>query len=152
MTPLSVGFIGLEDQGRPMATAIAQAGFPLHVWARRPGSLDALTGVPHRRHETLPAFAAAADAVALCVSNDEDVVRLRAGDLLGALRPGSVVVNHGTETRATPCVSPGCAPGVVSLRHICVTDQPLTQVLGGAAGGTRRLVPLATDTQVSSRG
>jgi 3-hydroxyisobutyrate dehydrogenase-like beta-hydroxyacid dehydrogenase len=89
MTPLSVGFIGLGDQGRPMATAIAQAGFPLHVWARRPGSLDALTGVPHGRHETLPAFAAAADAVALCVSNDEDVVRLH---------PGPVVVNHGTET------------------------------------------------------
>lgn len=27
----SVGFIGLGDQGLPMATAIAQAGYPLHV-------------------------------------------------------------------------------------------------------------------------
>ena len=31
----TVGFIGLGDQGLPMAAAIAQAGFELHVWARR---------------------------------------------------------------------------------------------------------------------
>jgi len=36
----AVGFIGLGDQGLPMATAIAEAGFPLHAWARRPTSLD----------------------------------------------------------------------------------------------------------------
>jgi 3-hydroxyisobutyrate dehydrogenase-like beta-hydroxyacid dehydrogenase len=29
-----VGFIGRGDQGLPMATAIAEAGYPLHVWAR----------------------------------------------------------------------------------------------------------------------
>ena len=35
----AVGWVGLGDQGLPMATAIARAGFPLHVWARRPTSL-----------------------------------------------------------------------------------------------------------------
>jgi 3-hydroxyisobutyrate dehydrogenase-like beta-hydroxyacid dehydrogenase len=34
------GFIGLGDQGLPMAAAIAEAGFPLHARARRPASLD----------------------------------------------------------------------------------------------------------------
>ncbi len=38
----AIGFIGLGDQGLPMAKAIAAAGFPLHVWARRRSSLDAL--------------------------------------------------------------------------------------------------------------
>ncbi len=33
--PLQVGFIGLGDQGGPMAQAIADRSFPLHVWARR---------------------------------------------------------------------------------------------------------------------
>ncbi|MFB9991370.1 NAD(P)-binding domain-containing protein [Deinococcus oregonensis] len=33
---LDVGFIGLGDQGCPMAQAITERGFPLHVWARRP--------------------------------------------------------------------------------------------------------------------
>ena len=39
---VAVGFIGLGDQGLPMAIAIAEAGFPLHAWARRPTSLEAL--------------------------------------------------------------------------------------------------------------
>ncbi|ADI12622.1 hypothetical protein SBI_09504 [Streptomyces bingchenggensis BCW-1] len=38
-----MGFIGLGDQGLPMATAIAEAGFPLHTWARRPAAVR-----PHR--------------------------------------------------------------------------------------------------------
>ncbi|WP_442853343.1 NAD(P)-binding domain-containing protein [Arthrobacter sp. UNC362MFTsu5.1] len=32
---LSVGWVGLGDQGAPMARAIAEAGFELNVWARR---------------------------------------------------------------------------------------------------------------------
>jgi 3-hydroxyisobutyrate dehydrogenase-like beta-hydroxyacid dehydrogenase len=50
---LDVGFVGLGDQGLPMATAIAEAGFPLHVWARRPAALDALGTTAHLRHETV---------------------------------------------------------------------------------------------------
>ncbi|MFC1408952.1 NAD(P)-binding domain-containing protein [Streptacidiphilus sp. N1-12] len=44
-----VGFIGLGDQGLPMATAAAEAGFALQAWARCPASLDGLSGVPHVR-------------------------------------------------------------------------------------------------------
>jgi 3-hydroxyisobutyrate dehydrogenase-like beta-hydroxyacid dehydrogenase len=39
-----VGFVGLGDQGGPMALAIVEAGFLLHAWARRPQSYDALGG------------------------------------------------------------------------------------------------------------
>ncbi|WP_143659404.1 NAD(P)-binding domain-containing protein [Streptomyces sp. MP131-18] len=46
-TPV-VGVIGLGDQGLPMARAIAEAGFPLHVWARRAASLEPLDGVAHQ--------------------------------------------------------------------------------------------------------
>jgi len=46
----AIGFIGLSDQGLPMATTIAEAGYPLHVRARHPGSLDALGNVTHVRH------------------------------------------------------------------------------------------------------
>jgi hypothetical protein len=38
MTDIStqrVGFVGLGDQGGPMALAIIEAGFLLHAWARR---------------------------------------------------------------------------------------------------------------------
>ena len=35
MSALKIGFVGLGDQGAPIAEAISEAGFELHVWARR---------------------------------------------------------------------------------------------------------------------
>jgi phosphoglycerate dehydrogenase-like enzyme len=49
----AVGFIGLGDQGAPMAQAIGDRGFDLHVWARRPKSLEAVADVPHTVHATV---------------------------------------------------------------------------------------------------
>src|SRR5262249_47749984 len=94
----AVGFIGLGDQGLPMAIAIAEAGYPLHVWARRPGSLDALGTVAHVCHDNIKDLAASCDIVALCVSTDEDVMQIVTGGLLDGLHPGSVLINHGTGT------------------------------------------------------
>ncbi|MGW1798337.1 NAD(P)-binding domain-containing protein [Streptomyces sp. NPDC001984] len=48
-----VGFIGLGDQGGPMAEAIGEHGFELHVWARRSSSLAAVERVPHTVHGTV---------------------------------------------------------------------------------------------------
>jgi 3-hydroxyisobutyrate dehydrogenase-like beta-hydroxyacid dehydrogenase len=47
-----VGFVGLGDQGGPMALAIVEAGFLLHAWARRPQSYDALGGAAPLRSVT----------------------------------------------------------------------------------------------------
>lgn len=110
-TPV-VGFIGLGDQGLPMARAIAGAGFPLHVWARRPASLEALAGVPHEAAGSVEALAAVCDVVALCVGTDEDVERL-VGQMLPHLREGAVVVNTAPASRPPPPVWPsGARPGV----------------------------------------
>ncbi|WP_368666209.1 NAD(P)-binding domain-containing protein [Micromonospora sicca] len=50
----TVGFIGLGDQGLPMAIALVESGYELHVWARRPASMDALGEAEHVRHTTPP--------------------------------------------------------------------------------------------------
>lgn len=94
----SIGFIGLGDQGLPMAAAIAEAGFDLHVWARHPASLEPLADARHTAHDTLGELAAVCDVVALCVSEDEDVQALIDTELLPTMKRGSVVVNHGTGT------------------------------------------------------
>jgi 3-hydroxyisobutyrate dehydrogenase-like beta-hydroxyacid dehydrogenase len=54
-----VGFVGLGDQGGPMALAIVEAGFLLHAWARRPQSYDALGGAAFERHDDLASLACA---------------------------------------------------------------------------------------------
>jgi 3-hydroxyisobutyrate dehydrogenase-like beta-hydroxyacid dehydrogenase len=95
--PTAVGWVGLGDQGAPMARAIAEAGFELHVWVRRPQSLQALHGLPYVVHDTLAELGEASEAVGLCLRVDSDITDVMIdGGLLERLKPGSVIVNHGT--------------------------------------------------------
>ncbi len=133
---LKVGFVGLGDQGLPMAVAIAEAGFPLHIWARSPGSLDVLGDTPHTAHATTRELGAACDITGLCVSHDDDVFEVVKGGLLDGLRRGAVVVNHGTGT-------PGNARRLTDLcarAGVDVLDAPVSG--GRPAGEARTLTTL----------
>jgi 3-hydroxyisobutyrate dehydrogenase-like beta-hydroxyacid dehydrogenase len=117
-----VGFIGLGDQGAPMAVAIAERGFDLHVWARRPASLAPLDRVAHVAHDTASALAAAVDVLALCIGTDDDVLHLVERDVLPSLRPGGIVINHGTGTPANAARLAELCAG----RGIAVLDAPVS--------------------------
>ncbi|MBW8706179.1 2-hydroxy-3-oxopropionate reductase [Streptomyces sp. MBT84] len=144
-----VGFIGLGDQGLPMATAIAQAGFPLHLWVRRPASLDGLGKVPHQQHNTVGELAAACDIVCLCVSTDDDVLHL-VGEMLEGLRPGSIVVNHGTGLPGNAVrLAELCARGDVEVLDAPVSggrpaaqERRLTTMVGGPRSAAGRCRPV----------
>lgn len=146
----AVGFIGLGDQGLPMATAIAEAGYELHVWARRPQSLQALGDTPHVAHDTIAELGAACDVVGLCVSTDDDVLRLASEELLEAMRPGAVIVNHGTglprnamrlaELAAEHGVDTLDAP--VSGGRPAAEARTLTTLVGGSEDVVGRCTPL----------
>jgi len=125
-TPEQIGFIGLGDQGGPMARAVGEAGHELHAWARRPASLDVLDGVPHTSHETVTDLAAACDIVCLCLPEDTDVRAIVVdGGLLASMRPGSVLVNHGT----------GLPAFAQELTRICAARD--VHVLDAAVSGAR---------------
>jgi 3-hydroxyisobutyrate dehydrogenase-like beta-hydroxyacid dehydrogenase len=132
--PQHVGFIGLGDQGLPMAVAIAEAGFTLHVWARRPASVERLGTTPCVTHATPAELAAVCDVVAVCVSTDEDLLRLlvdRTDGLLAGLRPGTIVANHGTGTpRSSQHLAEVCA--AADVRYV---DAPVS---GGRPGAEAR--------------
>jgi 3-hydroxyisobutyrate dehydrogenase-like beta-hydroxyacid dehydrogenase len=149
-TKPAVGWIGLGDQGLPMAAAIAAAGYALHVWARRPASLQALDDVPHVRHDTTPDLGAASDIVGLCVATDDDVMQVVTGGLLDALRPGSVVVNHGTGTPGNAVrLTKTCAAAGVDVLDAPVSGgrpaaeaRTLTALVGGPEAVARRCEPV----------
>ena len=61
MSDLKIGFVGLGDQGAPMAEAISDAGLELHVWARRAESFDTISGAKYLRHHNLESLAAVVD-------------------------------------------------------------------------------------------
>ncbi|MFI6875759.1 NAD(P)-dependent oxidoreductase [Streptomyces sp. NPDC050400] len=92
-----VGFIGLGDQGGPMAEAIGEQAFDMHVWARRPASLSSVAAVPHVVHETVAGLAASAELIGLCLRDDADIWNLLDDrHLLANVTPGTIIVNHGT--------------------------------------------------------
>lgn len=97
ITIKKVAFIGLGDQGGPMAEAIGERGFELHVWARRPPSLSAVEKVPHVVHDMVARLAASAELIALCLRDDTDIWDVLDNQgLLANIAPGTIIVNHGT--------------------------------------------------------
>ncbi|MDJ0466956.1 NAD(P)-binding domain-containing protein [Streptomyces sp. H27-C3] len=121
-----------------MAKAVAEAGFPLHAWAWRSTFLDALSASPHIGHDGVKDLAAACDIVALRVRTDDDVLQLVTG-LLEGLRPGSIVVNHGTglpgnAVRLTEvCAEAGISAldATVSGGRPAAEERRLTTMVGG---------------------
>ena len=145
-----VGFIGLGDQGLPIATAIAQAGYVLHAWDQNPDAVDALGDVAHVRHDSITTLAGACDIVGLCVSTDDDVFDVVAHGLLGELRAGSIVINHGTGTPANAlrlteiCARAGidALDAPVSGGRPAALARTLTTMVGGAEAAAGRCRPL----------
>ena len=128
----TVGFIGLGDQGAPMARALADSSFDLHVWARRPASLEALAGHPHTVHDSPASLAAASDIVLLVLRDDKDVDGvLTDGGILAAMRPGAILVNHGT---GDPQEAQEFA-AAAAVRGIAMLDAPVS---GGGPGAEAR--------------
>jgi len=150
-TQPNIGFIGFGDQGAPMARAIAQAGWPLHVWARNPRSLAALTDTPYTTHDSVADLAGASDIVGLCLTDDSDVREvLEDRGLLVSLRTRGIIVNHGT---GDPQVAAAVAQRARERGHELL-DAPvsggrpaaerhtLTTFVGGDAGTAQRARPV----------
>ena len=131
----NVGFIGLGNQGAPIAHRIAASGLPLHVWARRPESTQPYTANGAVAHASPKSLAQACDVVGICVAFDADVDAVVDGNgegVLYGLRPGGVVAIHST-------VSPGTVQrldGLARERGVHVLDAPVSGGPGGARAGT----------------
>jgi 3-hydroxyisobutyrate dehydrogenase-like beta-hydroxyacid dehydrogenase len=129
---MDVGFIGLGDQGGPMAEAIAGQGHRLHVWARRPETLLPFVARGAVAHDDPVALARAVDHLGLCVLAESDVEELlRDRGLLAALRPGALIAVH---TTMTPAACRDLA--AEAARHgIDFVDAPVS---GGREGAVNR--------------
>lgn len=144
----AVGFIGLGDQGLPMAVALAEAGFDLHVWSRRPGPIDGLR-LPHVQHETIDDLAGACETIALCVRTDNDVFEVT-NQLAGTLAPGGIIINHGTGTPtnarrlAEVCTHAGlhALDAPVSGGRMGAEAKTLTTLIGGPSDVATACDPL----------
>jgi 3-hydroxyisobutyrate dehydrogenase len=129
-----VGFVGVGNQGGPIALRIAAAGIPLLVWARRPEAVVDHVAQGASVAATLADLGAACDLVAVCVTTDDDVraVVLADGGLLPAMRTGSSLAIHSTvHPDLVREIAAAAAP-----RGVTVLDAPVSGGSAAAGAGT----------------
>ena len=145
---MRVGFIGLGSQGAPMARRIAEAGFDLTLWARRPATLEPFAGTAAKTAQSPAELAATSDLVCICVVGDDDVREVLRGDtgVLAGLASGAIVAVHSTVHPDT-CreLSESAAEQGVSL-----IDAPVSGG-GPAAAEGKLLVMVGGDEEVVDR-
>jgi len=94
-----VSFLGLGVMGFPMAGHLQQAGFDVYVFNRTISKANQWVQAYGGRQVATPVEATKeADAILVCVGNDEDVrsVLLGADGAVANARPGTLIIDHTT--------------------------------------------------------
>ena len=133
---MRVGYIGLGNMGRPMASHIAPAGFELSVYDVVPESVAALTETGAHAAGSAVEVAQAAEVLCLCVPADLQIRQILLGEGGGEpaiehLAQGAVVAIHSTVMPET--VQAVAAAG--AERGVEVIDAAVTGGAAGAAAG-----------------
>jgi 3-hydroxyisobutyrate dehydrogenase len=137
-----VGFVGLGEQGTPIAHRILGAGYPMALWARRAASFESFAGSQAEIASDLHDLGARSDIVCLCVLNDEDVIEVLEGGIMDALAPGSLIVVNST-TQPETCRR---LATVAASHGSSLVDAPVSGMARGAVAGTMAIFVGGRDT------
>ena len=126
---MQIGFIGLGLMGRPMALNLSKAGHTLHLWARRPASLDPFKAVDATVHASPAEVAKNAEIVFTIVADAPDVQAVALGEngIASGAKPGLIVVDMST-------INPNAARDIgaaLEAKGIEFVDAPVS---GGEVG------------------
>jgi 2-hydroxy-3-oxopropionate reductase len=101
--PDAIGFIGLGLMGRPMASNLLKAGFPLVVHSRSQGPVDELVAAGARAADSPAAVAAQVTRIITMLpdSGDVEVVLDGRDGVFSALAPASIVIDTSSIAPAT---------------------------------------------------
>lgn len=152
MTVKSVGFIGLGLMGRPMALNLCQAGFAVHVWARRAEATQPLVAAGAVACANAAEVASRSEIVITMVADAPDVEAVVFGGqgVVDGAREGLIVIDMST-------IAPTAAQALarrLAERGITMLDAPvsggergaieatLTIMAGGEAAAYAKAKPL----------
>ena len=129
---MRIGFVGLGVMGFPMARHLAAAGHALSVFNRSPDkAVRFVERHGGRAVESAAEAAHGAEALVLCVGNDDDV-RAVVSAALDDLAPGAAIVDH-TTTSARVAREMAERAGAAGRAFI---DAPVSGGQAGAENGT----------------
>lgn len=125
---LRCGFVGLGDQGAPIARRMIDAGFDVLLWARRPETLEPFRGGGGRFAGSLADLGAQAEHVGICVLDDAGVIEV-CDALIPVMARGARLAIHSTVHPATV----EAVAARAAARGVAVIDAPVS---GGAQVAT----------------
>jgi 2-hydroxy-3-oxopropionate reductase len=130
----TIGFIGLGLMGRPMATNLLTAGYPVVVNNRSPAAVEELVAAGARRAATPADVARLATRIITMVPDSADVELVLDGQdgVFSALQPGTIVIDMSS-------IAPGVARRLAARATALgasMLDAPVSGGDIGAIGGT----------------
>ena len=134
MTVERVGIIGLGIMGKPMATNLLSAGFPLTVHSRSAGPVDEVVAAGATRGASPQAVAAASDVIITMLPDTPDVESVLFGGegVASGAAAGALVIDMST-------IDPGPArafAATLAERGVAMVDAPVSGGEKGAIEGT----------------
>ena len=155
---LRVGFIGLGNQGKPIAAHLAPAGFETTVFDVVEGPMKELAAEGAKAAASAREVGAAADVIGICVPEDDHVRAVVSGPdgILEAAAPGTVLAIHSTILPDTAHeLAEQAAAKKVSVLDACVTggaaraaQKQLTYMVGGDAAALEKARPMLEASSV----
>lgn len=146
-----IGFVGLGSMGAPLAGHLLMAGYPLTVFARRPGAAAALVADGARQVPTLRELGERSDLVFTMVTDTADVEAVLFGDegIAAGMADGGLVVDLSTIAPSAPArLAARLAGRGIGFLDAPVSGGPegarngaLTIMAGGAADALARATP-----------
>ncbi len=129
-----VGYIGLGVMGRPCVMNLLKAGYPVHVYARRPEQTASLVQSGAVAYPSPAELARQCDIIFTNVADTADVQQVICGDngIMHGARPGSVVVDMST-------ILPSAARAIaaeLAQNQLDFLDAPVSGGSQGAIDGT----------------
>jgi 4-hydroxybutyrate dehydrogenase/sulfolactaldehyde 3-reductase len=138
-----IGFIGLGNMGRPMATNLCRKGFPVIVCDIQPGPVHVLEQAGARSAVDCAAVAAESDVVFTMLPDSAVVTEVVSGadGVLAHLAPGGVIVDMST---IDPLVTDRLA-AAAEANGCAFVDAPVGRLASHAARGESLFMVGATD-------
>ncbi len=154
----AVGFIGLGNQGKPIAANLVAAGFETVVYDVASAPVAELAAKGAKAAESPREVGQRADVICLCVPEDRHVreVVLGANGVLAGARAGAVIAIHSTILPETAvALADEATPLGVAVLDACVTggaaraaQKQLTFLVGGDAAALEKARPVLETSAV----
>jgi 3-hydroxyisobutyrate dehydrogenase len=155
---IRVGFIGLGNQGKPIAAHLAPAGFETTVYDLAEAPVQELVATGAHAAASPREVGERADVIGICVPSDDHVRAVVNGPqgLLAGVKPGAVIAIHSTILPSTAIEIAESARSLgVAVIDACVTggaaraqQKQITYIVGGDREALEKARPMFEATSV----